>query len=361
MNGVHRNPSRYPGPRETSLSDATSSTNFQYDRSHNDAPILLVEDDVNTAAMMDTLLAAHRHTVRTFTLGEKALEAVAREAFALALVDIHLPDLTGLQVLAEIRKHASDMPVIIVSGDTSIDSAIAAFRSGATDYIRKPFEPVALVRSVERALDSHRKKMVEQRMLTQMRRAGVLHKILAERVGGDQEQDTLRHQAFHDALTGMANRSLLADRLTLALAQASRQESGVGVLFIDLDKFKSVNDLYGHATGDQVLIAASRRFGAALRAGDTLARIGGDEFVVVLPAMVNRADAIAVAEKMKLELRAPIVLNGVEIALTCSIGCAMFPSDGPNAEQLLDHADRAMYAQKRSPIDAHSSVCASDL
>jgi diguanylate cyclase (GGDEF)-like protein/PAS domain S-box-containing protein len=161
-----------------------------------------------------------------------------------------------------------------------------------------------------------------------------------------QAEDALTRMANHDALTGLPNRALLQDRLARAIAQAQRAGRQVGVMFIDLDRFKHVNDSLGHEAGDHLIIEIARRLASALRDTDTVARQGGDEFVVVLPDLAAPEDAAGVAAKLLDGLFQPLVLSGQEVFPTGSIGIAMYPRDGHDAQALLKAADSAMYNAK---------------
>jgi diguanylate cyclase (GGDEF)-like protein/PAS domain S-box-containing protein len=158
----------------------------------------------------------------------------------------------------------------------------------------------------------------------------------------------LEHKALHDALTGLPNRTLLEDRLTMTLRQAKRSATGMAVLMLDFNHFKQVNDRLGHEIGDQVLRDLSARISKALRAGDTVARLGGDEFVV-LPAGVETVDAaIQVAEKILQATAVPLVIDGHRIDAAVSIGVALYPDHGEDHQTLLRQADQAMYLAKRA-------------
>jgi len=159
-------------------------------------------------------------------------------------------------------------------------------------------------------------------------------------------EEKIRNMALHDALTGLPNRRLLSDRLDQALARADRSSHGVAVLFLDLDGFKPINDACGHDAGDAVLVAVSRRLEAGVRAVDTVCRLAGDEFVVVLADLQSRADAEAVAEKLVEAIAAPIEERGDTRGVTVSIGLAIFPEHGKSVEALLRAADQGMYAAK---------------
>ncbi len=155
-----------------------------------------------------------------------------------------------------------------------------------------------------------------------------------------------RHLADHDALTGLPNRRILEDRLTQALALSYRNRKQTAAMFVDLDRFKTINDSLGHAVGDQLLKAVAERLVKQLRVGDTVCRIGGDEFVIVLPEITRGSDAAQVAQKIIDTLSHPIGLEGRDITVTPSIGISVFPEDGSDAETLIRNADAAMYHAK---------------
>ena len=160
------------------------------------------------------------------------------------------------------------------------------------------------------------------------------------------QEDEIRHQAHHDMLTGLPNRLLFGDRLRQALLAAQREGHKLAVIFFDLDKFKPVNDTYGHAVGDVLLRQVATRVSGTLRASDTLARIGGDEFVVLLPRIGAAPDARRVAEQILAALNSPFALETATLHISGSLGVAVYPDSGLDAEALLHHADQAMYDAK---------------
>ena len=159
-------------------------------------------------------------------------------------------------------------------------------------------------------------------------------------------EQQIEYQAYHDALTGLANRRLFQEHLSLALALAQRRHSHVAVLFLDLDHFKIVNDSLGHTVGDELLKHVARRLRHAVREGDTVARVGGDEFTIVLQELARPDDAAAVAKKVIRSVTDPIEVNGHKLYVTTSIGVTVYPRDGEDAETLLKNADAAMYRAK---------------
>jgi len=166
-----------------------------------------------------------------------------------------------------------------------------------------------------------------------------------------QAEERIRFLAQHDALTGLPNRLLLRDRLEHAFACADRDGRQIGLLFLDLDNFKTINDSLGHQVGDQVLQQVANRLVEELRAVDTVCRQGGDEFIIVLNGIVEVNDAALVSEKLKQALARPISVNNMALGLTASIGIAVYPNDGSDCETLIKNADAAMYFAKQSGRD----------
>jgi len=171
---------------------------------------------------------------------------------------------------------------------------------------------------------------------------GIIRDITATK----QAEETIRHMAYHDALTGLPNRALFNDRLTMAVSNALRTEKNAAVMMLDLDKFKQVNDVLGHKVGDLLLRAVAERLRKTLRQSDTVARMGGDEFMIILPEIAHDFDAGMVAEKIIETFQKPFNLETEELSVTTSIGVAVFPMDGKDAETLVKHADIAMYVSK---------------
>ena len=158
--------------------------------------------------------------------------------------------------------------------------------------------------------------------------------------------ERVHHDALHDRLTGLPNRALIEDRAATALARAERDDQWPSVLFVDLDRFKNVNDTLGHGAGDTLIRQVAHRIRSTMRKQDTLGRLGGDEFVVLLEGGLADVDAETTAERLGAAMRAPFVVDGHELFISCSIGIAMAPDDGVTYEELLQHADVAMYDAK---------------
>ena len=163
-----------------------------------------------------------------------------------------------------------------------------------------------------------------------------------------QEVATARHFALHDELTGLPNRTLLLDRLSQVLARAKRYDKQFALLFLDLDGFKDINDRLGHAAGDKLLQRVAERLLSSVRGGDTACRYGGDEFVLLLPEVESERRAVEVAEKIRGRLAKPYEIDGHSIALTATVGVAVYPTNGIGQVDLIGHADaRDVSCEKR--------------
>ena len=159
-------------------------------------------------------------------------------------------------------------------------------------------------------------------------------------------EETIRHQAFHDSLTGLANRILFYDRMHMAFSLAKRNQKMVALIILDLDHFKEINDTHGHMAGDDLLKAVSERLYKMVRASDTIARYGGDEFTLIMPHLSSEKDAEVIVRKIIIAFNKPFRLDIGEITVTASIGVAMYPLHGQDIDTLMSKADNAMYRAK---------------
>ncbi|MGH8478324.1 MAG: putative bifunctional diguanylate cyclase/phosphodiesterase [Gammaproteobacteria bacterium] len=291
--------------------------------------VLYLEDSEADAALVEALLleggiACSLARVET---AEAFAAALAEGGFHIILSDHTLPSYDGLSALTLARERCSDIPFIFVSATLGEEAAIESLKAGATDYVLKQ-RLSRLVPAVRRALAEAAARAASKRH--------------AERV----------HQlAFYDQITGLPNRALLEDRLRTALARARRTAEGVAVLFMDLDRFKAVNDSLGHPAGDALLREVAQRLLRCLRAADTAARWSGDEFIVLVPGVSGEREAAAeavavVIEKVHSALAKPALVEGQEVEVSTSIGVTLYPWDGTNVTDLIKRADTAMYRAK---------------
>ncbi|OYV96586.1 MAG: hypothetical protein B7Z62_07910, partial [Deltaproteobacteria bacterium 37-65-8] len=168
--------------------------------------------------------------------------------------------------------------------------------------------------------------------------------------------EQISHVAHHDNLTALPNRILFYDRLNQEIRKARRNKESIAVFFLDLDGFKIINDTFGHDVGDALLRETAKRIVACVRDSDTVARIGGDEFTVILPNVKTRNNISPVAERIVEAMATPFMLNGKNCNVTVSIGIALYPSNGETAEQLVKIADAAMYLAKNSGKNCYHFV-----
>jgi diguanylate cyclase (GGDEF)-like protein len=285
--------------------------------------ILLIEDNPGDARLVRLLFDEAPpgslpvlHWEQTAGAGVERL--LAEPGCAAVLLDLGLPDCEGLQSLQRVRAHAEQVPIVVLSGNDDEEVGLAAVVAGAQDYLVKgSFDGAQLRRALQYAAQ---RKRIERELV---------------------------QRAMHDALTGLPTRALLLDRLQMAIGAAVRGGYRGALLFVDLDRFKQINDQHGHRAGDRVLEAIAARMRQAVRESDTVARVGGDEFIVLLPTIGQPDDGKAVATKLLAALLQPVEFGGASLAVSASIGLVEFGAELLSAEALIARADEAMYVAKR--------------
>ncbi|MEO5333338.1 MAG: EAL domain-containing protein [Magnetococcus sp. YQC-5] len=292
--------------------------------------ILVVDDAPDNIRIMKNILFG-KYKVLFAINGQEAMVCAVAEQPDLVLLDVMMPEIDGFTVCAWLRDNpqTSDIPVIIVTAMHDIEAETRGFASGAVDFLTKPVNPPAV-----------RARVAVHLTLKKQREA------LA------QANTHLREMAEFDLLTGLPNRKLFHDRLQQAIMMGERNQRNFALLFVDLDRFKWVNDTLGHDAGDALLIDAARRMKGVVRKSDTVARLGGDEFTVILSDVLHESMAELVARKILEELSATFTLKGQEIVISGSIGIALFPEDGTTAQELTKSADNAMYQAKQAGRNA---------
>jgi diguanylate cyclase (GGDEF)-like protein len=273
-----------------------------------------------------------------------ALEA--GRPYALAFVDMRMPPgWDGLETIQRLWAVDPNVQVVICSAHSDYDWTEVVAKLDHSDrllVVKKPFEPI----EVQQCASALVRKWQNERLVR--RQVQTLEEVVVARTEGlEAANRQLRHLATHDALTGLPNRVLLDDRLAQGIARAEREGHGLAVAVIDLDRFKLINDSFGHRTGDELLKEVALRLQGAVRGIDTIARLGGDEFVMILDQLAQRADAEAIADRAVVALREPVNVAGTDLHTSASIGFAVYPADGATIEALLAHADAAMYCAKQ--------------
>lgn len=425
--------------------------------------LLIVDDDIALSRSLQQLTELVGYQVKICNRGAEAIAMMAEESFDLLLLDLVMPGMDGHAVIENVRRDYPHIPIIVVTATGTVSEAAKSLEKGVYDFIRKPYEPAELLRTIENALSKsqleriqavtsskldHYENLnhylvdsspdiiytldekgrftfvnkrvfsllgylvdeligehysllvygddvdaakyafraqssfdratynVELRLRCQSDREEyryfdisfipILNTMHVDHEGENKEflplkgsygvarditerkkvEYAMAYQAHHDMLTALPNRTLFNDRLEISIAHAKRNHHRLAVLFLDLDRFKWVNDTLGHLYGDELLKNVASRLKSCLREGDTLARIGGDEFTIILPELPNKDDVPMVARKILATLEQPFLLDNREINISASIGVAVFPDHGDTIDALTKSADIAMYHVK---------------
>jgi diguanylate cyclase (GGDEF)-like protein len=282
--------------------------------------VLFIEDDVDTADVVALRLSSYTGaSIEVTHCGDlnSGLAALGSEDFDAVLTDLNLPDSEGIRTVKRLLAVRKYVPIVVLSVLSDDEFVLKTVETGAQEYLVKgQVDGAAIVRTIRQAI---------QRKQAELK---------------------LRRMAHYDGLTGLANRDQFRKRLEHALTAAARHHGSVGLMMIDLDRFKTVNDGFGHQAGDQLLVTVAQRLRLALRKSDRLARLGGDEFTVILENLRSLEEAEGVAQRVIEAVSEPFVVENHEIYVTPSIGITIYPGDGDTAEILMKNADAAMYEVK---------------
>jgi diguanylate cyclase (GGDEF)-like protein/PAS domain S-box-containing protein len=405
--------------------------------------ILIIDDDAAFRKTLTDILRVKGYEAIAAGDGTKGLSLMWQNDVNLVLIDLALPDVSGLIVLDRVMVDFPATEAIILTGNATLDSAIHAANRGAFSYLVKPYQIEQLLLLIKRAIEKQQSRQALQESEERFRKIfkdgplgmavvgldysyvkvnnmlcritgyteeefGLLHyadiahpedieddaqnlkrlqngeiadykrekrtvrkngeyiwvsqtiSLIRDEGGAalyflemaediserKQFEERLAYQASHDELTALPNRNLLADRIRQALLHAHRYHRQVAVMFIDLDHFKFINDSLGHDSGDQLLKIIAGRLSACVRSGDTVARQGGDDFVVVLSDMARSEDAAKIVNKIQTEVCRPIKIEEHDLEVTCSIGISAYPRDGTDVQELMKNADVAMFRAK---------------
>ncbi len=287
--------------------------------------VLLVEADEPFSQRVTSLLRdpdRSRYKLLQVNDLSGAVEKLEHRPFDAVLLSLELPDCPGVEAVRRLVAARPGIPIIALSHIEDEGLALFSVQAGAQDYLSgADLRPVSLRRSISHAIERKR------------------------------SEERLTHIAHHDQLTGLANRVLLSERLSQALSRARRRNALVAVFFLDLDRFKAINDTLGHDAGDELLRQVARRLRGSVRETDTVARMGGDEFAVVLEELERSEEATLLAQRVLNSFATPFTLSCGEVGTSTSIGIALFPHNGKGVEELLKCADSAMYRAKSTGRD----------
>jgi len=294
------------------------------------AGILIVDDQDANVLLLERMLRGAGYVSITSTMDPGAVcELHLKNRYGLILLDLQMPGMDGFQVMEGLRAIETDsyVPVIVITAQPG--HKLRALEAGAKDFISKPFDLAEVLMRVH--------NMLEVRLLHEAAR---------------NHGKMLESLALNDPLTGLANRRLLADRMAMALVHARRNKTAMAVLFLDLDGFKQINDTLGHDAGDVLLKIVAERLLATVREEDTVARMGGDEFIIALWHISGTEYAATVASKVIKAVSQPCGIEGHTVTITTSAGVGVYPIHGEDADTLMKSADLALYEAKRAGKNA---------
>lgn len=292
----------------------------------------------------------------TFTIdsahqGQEGVEKVRQaleegHPYSMAFVDMRMPPgWDGLETIEHLWAVDPHIQVVICSAHADYDWMDVVQRLGHSDQLlvlRKPFEPIEVLQCANSLTSKWRNERIIRAQVASLERD-----VSVRTQGLEAATRQLRHLATHDALTGLPNRVLLDDRIAQALTHAHRERHSFAVMLCDLDRFKLINDSLGHHAGDHLLQEVARRLTNVVRDVDTVARLGADEFIIVLSPLTSRKDAEVVAQRVIEAMQPAVEIAGITIHASPSIGIAFYPDDGSSVETLIAHADAAMFAAKQ--------------
>lgn len=315
----------------------------------NKQKILIVDDTPSNLVALEEILLTIDAEIITASNGQEAVREALKHNFDIIIIDIQMPDMSGFESIEYIRKEQKNrhIPVIFQSAVfTDEISKVKGVTAGGIDFITKPILSEELLRGKIKLL------LELQRQTQELQ----ITKLALEKKQRELEQANfqLKQMAFFDSLTGLPNRYAFTNQLSMEIARARREKQMLALLFMDLEKFKYINDTYGHRVGDEVLIEASNIFEKTIRNGDVLARLGGDEFIISLHNIQSVENAERVAAKINRAFEKILNIHNIAIRLTVSIGISFFPQDGQNDEELIRNSDMAMYKAKTTMSNSYA-------
>jgi len=310
------------------------------DTNQPDSIILIVDDESAVRNLIVQILEAD-HTCKTAASAEEALSLLQKESFDLVISDINMSGISGLELIPQVFALSPDTVIMMISGNQTIDSAIEAIRSGAFDYIKKPFDLDHVKVAVDRALKHH--SLLEEKR----RYDDHLEELVKIRT------DELNYLSYYDVLTDLPNRTLFGDRLSQAQLLV-QEDQRIALLFVSLDGFKKVRDTLGHALGNQILQEMAKRLLTNVPEGSTVARLEVDEFAVLLIQIGSTEEVAGVIDSMTRALKLPIRIGENELFITSSIGISLFPDDGNDVHTLLKNAGAALLRTQENGGDGYN-------
>lgn len=312
--------------------------------------ILVVDDEVEIIKSLRRQFM-RQYKVNIASSADEALKILKEKPIQVIISDQRMPGMNGSEFLSEVEKKYPDSIRMLLTGFADINAVIQAVNDGNIfRYVTKPWNPIELDNIVGEAFERHEMVVKNRELLEQLQQANTT---LEERVQQrtkelEEANKKLSQIATHDHLTGLANRSLFQEQLGLCLASAKRNEKMLAVFFLDLDCFKQVNDTYGHDIGDKLLQEVSTRIKGIIRDEDLLARIGGDEFSLLISNLIDKEHVQRVSQEIIEKLAGEFSIENHKCNIGVSIGISFYPEHADNAKDLMIKADDAMYRIKKN-------------
>jgi len=286
--------------------------------------ILIVDDNQDILdALKDLLTMEGKYFVETASNIQSVKSKLKNFKPDIALLDINLGDSNGLELISVLKNESADIDCIMMTAHHDVDYAVKALRYGAVEYLFKPVDPIHLLKTMAGFLQQQKIKQQEKK-----------------------KEQNFKQMALHDPLTGLVNRALLYEHLKKIVVHSSRNNQQFSVVFIDLDNFKKINDLHGHHVGDELLVKISKCLKGSVREDDIVARVGGDEFVLVLSSESESVAIQNTVKRLMTSITEMVLIEGYGDTVSISVGIAVYPEGGEDVSMLLRNADGAMYQAK---------------
>ena len=320
--------------------------------------ILIVDDSVDSLSILAHALSKKGYKIRCVENGSAALKIAASIVPDIILLGIKMPDLDGYQVCKRLKSNpqTKNIPIIFIDAKNKVLDKVKAFEVGGDDYFTRPLIIKEVLVKVEnhlainlaRARKDWFERALEEKVIERTLELKLINQKLEQKnLERQQKQNQLVQDALYDRLTGLPNRRLLLERIDRAIKKHKRNSDRLfAILFIDLDRFKIINDSLGHLIGDKLLIAVAKLLSEDIRSVDTVARLGGDEFVILLGDITSVKDATQVASRLQAKFKKIFDIDDRSVFTSISIGIAISSSNYKNSSEVLRDADTAMYRAK---------------
>lgn len=330
--------------------------------------LLIVDDEPEILNFLGMMFEENAYGVQMAESGDHALALLQQNQVDVLISDIRMPGMDGLELMRQAQQYDPDLQYIFMSGHSDVDTAVIAMKEGALNFLLKPVEFEALEKNVFQAVCKKKRKQeraeqnrelayyqeqLEKKVSSQTLALEQANEVLKTEVAARIEAERkARYLVYYDMLTGLPNRLLLRERLGRAVRKAKQKKEGLVVLMLDLDQLTKINDTMGRGAGDILLQEVGHRLALSLRRSDSVARMDGDEYAMILPKISSREHAMTLIEKIEQRLMQPMQIEGNILSPSFSIGTVYFPDSGSEPELLLHKAEQEMYREKRRKKNA---------